>query len=901
MSRLQVKALTNEYRTNPLGTDTRKPRLSWKLESGRRGTMQQAYRIQVAGPDGGFDAPLWDTERTPSDRSVHVVYDGPSLVSRTRYVWRVKVWDDRGEESDWSETAWWETALLEPGEWRAAWITPDPAGIDPLAEPAFLLRKPFELREGIRSARIYATAAGVYELHANGERVGEDLLAPGWTSYNKRHAYQTYDVTSLLRPGANAVGAVVADGWFKGNLAWENQRHVYGDRRAVLLQLHVVYEDGSEQVVVTDDSWKASTGPLLYAEIYHGERYDARLEQRGWSEPGFADADWSGAVRLDRPLSMLVAQENWPTRVTETLKPVALLRTPAGETVLDMGQNMVGRVRFSVEAPAGTEIRLQHAEVLDREGNFYTKNLRKAKQLVSYVAKGEERETYAAGFTFQGFRYIKVEGYPNQERELPLDRFVGEVIHSAMPEAGSFECSNEQVNRLQRNISWGQRGNFLDLPTDCPQRDERLGWTGDAQVFARTAAFNYHVGPFFAKWLRDLKADQRADGGVPFVVPHVLDENGYASAAWGDAAVVVPWTNYLAYEDERLLAEQFDSMKAWVGYIEAQGERPYLWNTGFHFGDWLGLDAKENSYVGATPRDLIATAFFALSARIVRDAAVVLGRADDARRYAELHGRIVSAFREEFVTPSGRLAAPTQTAHVLALAFGLVEGTARERIARDLNQLVVDQDYHLTTGFVGTPYLCFALSEHGFHETAVKLLLQDSYPSWLYSIAKGATTIWEHWDGIKPDGSFWSDDMNSYNHYAYGAIGDWLYREVAGLDIGPDGAGYRRLAIRPRFAGETIDRARAAYESAYGLAAAGWSLQDGVCTVEATVPPNATADVWLPGASLAALTESGRPADDAEGVLRAEGTPEGVRLAVGSGTYRFTYPVSAPEPAAADI
>ncbi|MBB6674935.1 alpha-L-rhamnosidase [Cohnella nanjingensis] len=889
MSRLMVIALTNDYRTNPLGTDVRKPRLSWKLASDRRGTLQAAYRIQVAGPDGGFDAPLWDTERTPSDQSVHVVYEGPALGSRTRYSWRVKVWDNHGAESDWSETAWWETALLNAAEWQAEWLTPDPRALDPLAEPAFLLRKPFELRAGIRSARVYATAAGVYDLYVNGNRVGEDLLAPGWTSYNKRHAYQTYDVTDRLRAGPNAVGVIVADGWFKGNLAWENQRHIYGDRRGALLQLHVVYEDGTEQIVASDESWKASTGPLLYAEIYHGERYDARLEQGGWSEAGFPDAAWHATVPLDRPRSMLGAQENWPTRVTETLKPVALIRTPAGETVLDMGQNMVGRIRFSVEAPAGTEIRLQHAEVLDQEGNFYTKNLRKAKQLVSYTAKGEGVETYAPQFTFQGFRYVKIEGYPGQERDLPLDRFVGEVVHSDMAPTGTFDSSSPLVNQLQRNIAWGQRGNFLDLPTDCPQRDERLGWTGDAQVFARTAAFNFQVGPFFTKWLRDLKADQKADGGVPFVVPNVLGDDGYSSAAWGDAAVIVPWTAYLVYDDKRLLAEQYGSMKAWVGYIRAQGDQPYLWNTGFHFGDWLGLDAKENSYIGATPRDLIATAFYAYSTRLVRDAAVVLGLADDARLYTALHARIVAAFREEFVTPSGRLAAPTQTAHVLALTFGLVEGAERERVAKDLNQLVVDQEYHLTTGFVGTPYLCFALSDNGYHDTAVKLLMQESYPSWLYSVTKGATTIWEHWDGIKPDGSFWSEDMNSYNHYAYGAIGDWLYRVVAGLDMDEGEAGYRRLRVHPRFAGESLGHARASFESVYGRAEAGWSVRDGQRTVEVTVPANATAEITLPGAKLETLTESGRAADGAEGVALTEQTAEGVRLAVGSGTYSFVY------------
>ncbi|MGG1311994.1 family 78 glycoside hydrolase catalytic domain [Cohnella laeviribosi] len=891
MGELLVKALTINGKTNPLGTDGAAPRFGWKLESERRGTMQAAYRIQVAGADGDFGKPVWDSGRVESDRSIEAAYGGPKPASRTRYHCRVKVWDNFGRESDWSETAWWETALLSADEWKAKWITPDPAGIDPLAEPAFLLRKSFELRGKVRSARIYATGLGVYDLYVNGDKVGDDLLAPGWTSYRKRLQFQTCDVTGKLRSGPNGIGIMLANGWYKGELTWLNKKQLYGNRRAALVQLHVSYSDGTEEVVATDPTWTATTGPILYSEIYHGETYDARLELPGWSKGDYDASDWKPVVPVDLPLSVLVPQENWPTRVTERIRPAAFIRTPSGDAVLDMGQNMVGRIRLAVEAPAGTRIRLQHAEVLDKDGHFYTGNLRSAKQTVEYIAKGEGTESYAPYFTFQGFRYVKVEGYPGDGAELPLDRFVGEVIHSDMPRAGEFECSHELVNRLQRNIVWGQRGNFLDVPTDCPQRDERLGWTGDAQVFVWTAAFNYNVGPFFRKWLRDLAADQKPDGGVPFVIPDVLDGD-HSSAAWGDAAVIVPWAMYRIYGDKELLAEQFDSMKAWVDYIRAQGENEFLWNTGFHFGDWLGLDAKENSYVGATPRDLIATAFFAYSARLVRDAAVELGRAEDVRTYGELHQRVVAAFRDEFVTPSGRLAAPTQTAHVLALMFDLVEGKVRERVARDLNRLIADNDYHLTTGFVGTPYLCHVLSDNGYHDTALKLLLQESYPSWLYSVLQGATTIWEHWDGIKPDGSFWSDDMNSFNHYAYGAIGDWLYRVVAGLDSDPREPAYKRSRIRPRFGGERLTSARARFDSPYGRIEASWRAEGGARVVEAVVPPNTTAEVLLRGATLDKLRESGRAAADADGVLTAADTAEGALLTVGSGSYRFEYPLA---------
>jgi alpha-L-rhamnosidase len=578
-----------------------------------------------------------------------------------------------------------------------------------------------------------------------------------------------------------------------------------------------------------------------------------------------------------------------------------------------MGQNMVGRVRMRVTAPAGTRIVLRHAEVLDRDGNIYFDNLRNARQTVTYIAKGNGTEEYAPHFTFMGFRYVKVEGYPGDG--LPLDAFLGEVIHSDMEPAGEFECSDERVNRLQQNIRWGQRGNFVDVPTDCPQRDERLGWTGDAQVFIGTALYNYRGALFFTKWLRDLRAEQHPDGGVPFVIPDVV--GGANSAAWADAATICPWTVYRYYGDERLLAEQYESMKKWVEYIRAQGDNEYLWNTGFHFGDWLGLDAKEDSYVGATPKDLIATAFYAHSARIVRDAARVLGYEEDAKIYEELHRNVVRAFREEFVTPAGRIAAPTQTAHVLALMFDLVDERVRPRVAKDLNDLVVENNYHLTTGFVGTPYLCFVLSDNGYHDTAVKLLLQDSYPGWLYSVSKGATTIWEHWDSIKPDGSFWSDNMNSFNHYAYGSIGEWLYKRLAGLDL--DGAvpGFKRIRIEPRFAGRALTYARTAHRSMYGRIETGWRVDGDRVEVHAFIPPNTTAEVILRGARLADLqldangeraaglpsvaptvSRPGVPSDAPScgfalppGDLSVGEDDRGVTVTVCSGTYRFAYSI----------
>lgn len=891
MTKLKVESLTCEYQMNPLGIDVKKPRIGWLVKSDIRGTVQTAYRIQAASDESGFINPLWDTGFTQSDDSFHIEYNGPELQSKTRYFYRVKIWDNFDRESDWSDIAWWETGLLSVDEWTADWITPNPKQENPLSEPAFMLRKNFDLKDSVASVRIYATSAGLYELYLNGDRVSDELLSPGWTSYDNRLQYQTYDVTAQVQDGANAIGIMLADGWYKGNLAWEGKRHIYGDTRAALLELHVRYEDGTEERIVTDPTWKASTGPILFSEIYHGETYDARLEKEGWSTSGYHDENWVSVIACELPKEHLIAQENVPTRVTETIKPISAFVTPAGDTVIDMGQNMVGRIQFTVEAPEGTKIVLQHAEVLDKDGNIYFGNLRKAKQTVEYIAKGDGSEIYAPFFTFQGFRYVKVEGYPNQENGLPLENFLGEVIHSDMDPSGEFETSNPLVNQLQRNIVWGQRGNFLDVPTDCPQRDERLGWTGDAQVFIRTALYNYQGAPFFTKWLRDLKADQLPDGGIPFVIPSLPGLMGESSsAAWGDAAVICPWTVYLVYGDKRLLSEQFDSMKAWVEYIRNQGDNEYLWNTGFHFGDWLGLDAKENSYIGATPKDFIATAYFAYSTRILRDSAVALGKAEEVREYSELLNSIVGQFNQEFVSQTGRLVSPTQTTHVLALMFDLVDGKVKERVAYELNELLIENDYHLTTGFVGTPYLALVLSNNGYHDTAVRLLMQDTYPSWLYSIKKGATTIWEHWDSVKPDGSFWSDDMNSFNHYAYGAIGDWMYRMVAGLDMDESQPAYKRIRIQPRFAGVELTFAKAAYDSMYGKITSSWSLTNEEIEVKVQIPPNTTAEVVLPNAKLNTIQESGYGLNLVEGVHSVTETETGLVLSVGSGMYQFVYP-----------
>lgn len=879
---LKVSELKCEYIKNPIGIGERKPRFGWIVDSDMKNIIQKTYELQVA-LDENFTKLVWDTGRVEASDSVHVTYDGETLVSSQRYYWRVRISDKHNQQSLWSDTAFFETAMFDITEWKAKFISPEGSD-EGKSSKGKQLRKEFNLNGEVEFARVYSSGLGIYELYLNGKRVGEDLLTPGWTSYDNRLQYQTYDVTAMLNNGGNALGAAVGPGWYKGYLAGQSRRHnVYGSRTAVILQLLIRYKDGHEELVITDESWKACDSPVLYSELYHGETYDAMAWQEGWNLPNFNDSKWYASEVIDRDMKTLVVQDGLPVRRQEILEPAALFITPKGERVIDFAQNMAGWVKFSVKGKAGDKVVLKHAEILDAEGNFYTENLRSAKSRIEYILKGGEVETFEPHFTFQGFRYVMIEEFPGEPK---ISDFKAVVIHSDMEPTGSFSCSNELVNKLQHNILWGLKGNFIDLPTDCPQRDERLGWTGDAQVFIRTASYLMNVDSFFKKWLRDLKAEQLEDGGVPWVIPDArldlpekLLKKEHSSTGWGDAAVICPWTIYQCYGDKKILADQYESMKGWIEFIKANAEDGVLWNTGFHFGDWLALDAKEGSYFGATPNDLTATAFYAYSTELVAKSAEALGKKDEAEKYNKLHKDIVAAFQREFFTPSGRLAARTQTAHILSLMFKLVAEEHRQRTIDTLVQLLNENNGHLTTGFLGTPYFCHALSQNGKVEEAYNLLLKEDYPSWLYQVTKGATTIWEHWDGIKPDGTMWSADMNSFNHYAYGAIGDFLYRTVAGIDTDPNKPGYKRIIIKPQ-PGGGMTHAEAELKSVYGRIAVKWSLENNNMVIDITIPHNTTAHVILPKAAPDNISQSEVLFKTCEGGAEAE---------IGSGDYRFMY------------
>jgi len=875
-STLLLKDLRTEYKVNPIGIGDRRPRLSWKIVSDRKNLIQSAYQIQAAFRKSDLQKGvnlIWDSGKVESDQSVHIKYKGPDLKSRQRVYWRVRVWDSSDEPAKWSDINFWEMGLLNPADWKVAWIQANLTEDTTKSNPAQMLRTTFNLEGEIGSARAYVSCQGLYEMEINGNNVGDQLFTPGWTSYNKRLQYQTYDITDLLKTGENGLGVYLGDGWYRGRIGWEDHRNHYGKKLALLVQIHITYQDGSREIIGTDQSWKATTGPIRVSDIYDGEIYDARLEKPGWSEPGYDDGDWKSVSVVEHPKNVLVAPEGPPVKKIEEIEPKDIFTTPEGDTVVDMGQNMVGFMRMKVKGKRGQTITLTHAEVLDKNGNFYTKNLRSAKQQIKYTLKGSQEEIYEPYFTFQGFRYVKVEGWPG---ELSKEDLTGVVVHSDMEPTGDFVCSNPMINQLQHNIQWGQKGNFLDVPTDCPQRDERLGWTGDAQVFARTACFNMDAAAFYTKWLKDLAADQEEKGQVPHVVPDVL--GGNAAAGWADAAVIIPWTIYLCYGDTRILEEQYSSMKAWVDYMKNRAGDSYFWNTDFTFGDWLAFSTDRPDYPGATTdKDFITQAYFGHSTDILIKTAKILGKSKDVEQYAKLLAKIKEVFQKEFVTPADRLSPNTQTAYTLALGFDLLADSTKPGAAQRLAQRVREFE-HITTGFLGTPLLCHILSDYGYYEEAYMLLNRKEYPSWLYPITMGATTIWERWDGIKPDSTFQTPDMNSFNHYAYGAIGDWLYRVVAGINIDKQNPGYKHSLIHPHPGGE-LTSAKAHINTMYGQLASGWKIENGTIKVNLVIPPNTTSTVTLPRAK----------ADDIRNVDNVQEMDNKVKFDLGSGNYEFEY------------
>ena len=874
-SQLTVTSLLCDYKRNPVGVGESTPRFSWKLNSNKRNVYQTAYEIRWA-QNTARKKYNWQTVKAYTDQSVNIPYKGLPLQSGSEYVWQVRVWDNTGEVSPWSEISTWTMGLLQTSDWKANWI--EAAGlVDSIDRPSPLFIKSFNLSKPVRKALVFVTSHGMYEASVNNKKLGDAYLTPGWTSYNKRLQYQVYDCTSSLKKGDNVINTLLGSGWYRGYIGFEGNRNVYGTDIALLFQMDIEFKDGSHQLITSDSTWKWTLSGILASEIYNGEILDTRQPVK--IEDYKNIHNWHPVKISNYNKDILIATYNEPVKAHEEIHPVRVLQSPKGERILDFGQNLVGWVRIKVKGHSGQRIVLSHAEVLDKKGNFYTENLRAAKEQDAYILNGDGEQILQPHFTFQGFRYVKVEGW---EGNLDTAQFTGVALYSDMRPTGTFSCSNALVNQLQHNIQWGQKGNFLDVPTDCPQRDERLGWTGDAQVFSRTAAFNYEVLPFFTKWLKDVSADQRKDGMVPFVIPNVLGQDAGGSSGWGDVAVIVPWNMYTCFGDTLILQQQYPSMKAWVDFMHTTSSKG-LWTRGNIFGDWLFYRPFDDNdgRSAVTDKSLISQAFFIHSTDLLIQAAEVLHLKADADFYKKEVEQLRKNFNNEFVTPSGRLVSNTQTAYVLALEFNLLPVDLRQQAAERLVQNVKDYHYHLTTGFLGTSYLCGVLTRAGYPDIAYRLLFQDTYPSWLYPVKMGATTIWERWDGEKPDSTFETPGMNSFNHYAYGAIGDWLYSYVAGINTETSGPGYKHILLKP-YIDDSLSYANADLETNYGRLSSHWKKQKDSLEWDVIIPPNTTAHIQFPVKEHYQILLNGKPLH-----VKETNDKDRVEWTTGSGEYHF--------------
>jgi alpha-L-rhamnosidase len=837
-----VLGLSVERRVNPLGIDTRRPRFAWQLSDG----AQTAYQVEVADDTG---ASLWDSGRCEGAASTYVSYAGPPLRSAGRYRWRVRVWWADGQPSRWSEPATFEMGLLDPEDWSASWIqhlVSDTASAPEdmrLFEASPLLRRRFILPAEAARARLYITALGLYEAYLNGARIGDERLTPGWTDYHVRVQYQVYDVTRLLQAGSNVLAVRLGDGWYAGNVGFWGRRR-YGDRPALLCQLEADLEPGERVTVVSDDQWRTLEGGTWLNDLQVGERTDLRAEPAGWRTDGFDDSSWTPAMRRADPGSLLVAARDSGIRVVERAPVSSVTRAGDNRLILDTGANAAGVLRLRLPEAAGSHVVIRHAEALDELGELYVENLRTAEQQDEFIVGDSPSEWLAPRFTFHGFRYAELSGLDGEFSAADAEM---EVLSSASRLVGTFTCSDDRFEALQRNIVTSLRANFISIPTDCPQRNERLGWTADLQIFAPTALFIADVANMIDKWLDDLRDAQLPSGAYTDVAPAPSGWAGSGDTAWSDAGVIVPWTLYERSGDAGVLQRMLPSMRRYMAYLEAD-QTDGLRFAG-RYGDWVSLGAP-------TDKLFIGTAYLAYVADLFTRIASVLGESSDVDHYGQFARQVRTAFRNRFVTGAGELSVQTQTAYAMAIGFDLLETGERDAAGRRLAQLVEGAGTHLATGFLGTPLVMPALSDTGQHELACQLLRQDSYPSWLFEVANGATSIWERWNGWTPEGGFYSPRMNSFNHYAFGAVGDWMYRYLAGLQ--PLEPGYRRTRIAPR-PGAGFTSARATHESLYGTHVSGWRLTDGVLHVEVEVPGNTTAEVVLPAGRDAGITLNGAP------------------------------------------
>jgi alpha-L-rhamnosidase len=929
---LRVSGLRCEYLVAPLGIDECAPRLSWVIESNRRGARQVAYRVRVASTPEKLAAGIgdvWDSGRAECNQTTHVVYAGRHLRSREVCHWCVEVCDDAGKTAR-SQPSLWTMGLLKKTGWSARWIAAHPEIIQrdkdaiapTLTEPGTpaYFRKEFKVASAVKRATVYASARGLFELRINGQRVGADVFAPEWTDYNKRIQYRTYDVTGLIAHGRNVIGAVLGDGWWSGHVGWQETRARYGSlENSLLVQLELELANGKRMTLGTDGTWNCNTGPVLSSDFMMGEIYDARHECKGWDRADFNDGrerhsvraaaasgmaalPWLPALEVASPNVPLVAQRSEPVRITETIAPVSVKQIRPGVFIYDLGQNITGWIRLRVKAPAGTRVQLRHGERLNPDGTLYTENLRRAKAMDVYICKGGGTEVWEPHFTFHGFQYVELTGLPAAPKpsggggpsEPGKDAVTGCAIHSATTPAGCFECSHAGVNRLWLNGLWSQRDNFLSVPTDCPQRDERLGWMGDAQVFLRTASYNMDVAAFFTKWMIDVEDAQTPEGIFPDTAPRLREGKNFVgldqlcgAAGWADAGIIVPWTLWRVYGDRRIIERHWPAMTKWLDWIERHNpDGLRTRKLGNNYGDWLCIPSDTTFRTHSPMKNLLATAYWADDAAKMARMARELGCAAEAKRFEAMFEKVRAAFQKEFLRKDGRLTVETQTPYLLALAFNLLPENVRARAAKHLVGKIKALDWHLSTGFIGISHLNPQLTLTGHADVAYRLLLRDDYPSWLYPVKHGATTIWERWNGWTERDGFFNPQMNSFNHYSLGSVGEWLFRHVTGIELDPDVPGFQQFVLRP-FIGHGLDFARASYRTMHGETRSDWKRAGNKLKWAVRIPANTTARVHVPSESGTKVTESGVPVEKAEGLHVVGRDRRFLVCEAGSGTYRF--------------
>ncbi len=918
-----------EYLTDPVGIGTVEPRLSWQLPVGSRDHRQTAYRLIVSSHEmllADNKGDLWDTGRVQRRTSSQIVYEGIPLKAGQRCYWKVRIWDEEDEASVWSQPAHWSVGLLTAEDWRAEFISfRDASPVHRSRKelhlpPARHYRKEFRARDGIRRATLYATALGIHDLYLNGKRVSERYFAPGWSDYRKRAYYHSYDVTALVARGNNAVGAVVADGWYAGYVGYgvlvgygpyRSGRCFYGKTPAIMMQLEVEYEDSTHQTIVTDTSWSVTNdGPLREADIQGGETYDARKEMPGWSTAGFDDAHWEAAIHAgENPSTVVPYSDRGGTRLVELgfVKPAVLQAYPAppiavtqelparritevkpGVHIFDFGENFAGVVRLKTKGPAGTKVTLRYGEMIHPDGRLMTENLRRARAIDQYVLKGDlQGEQWTPRFTYHGFQFVEITGLPHKPS---LETVTGLVLHNDTPMTSQFECSDPVINQLFKNVTRTQRANFVEVPTDCPQRDERLGWMGDAQVYVRSATINADVASFFTKWLDDVEEAQRSFGAYPDYAPYPMQHGGSGKSfgtAWMDAGIICPWNIWRVYGDTRILERHYDSMIRFMEFRRAVSPEFAGVSMGNPWGDWLNVDDP-------TPIEYVDACYFAWTSQLMAEMAGAIGKESDAAFYRDLFQKIKTAFARNYVSKDGTLSVQSQTAHVLALAFNLLTEEQKTKATETLANQIAQNGHRMTTGFLGTKELLPVLSSNGHHDLAVRLFQSREFPSWGYEVVNGATSIWERWDSYTKEDGFGRHNaaMNSFSHYAFGAVCEWMFRTLAGIDTAD--AGYNHILLRPMPPtpasnpdNKPIHWVKASYDSINGRIGSAWKLEKGVFSYDITVPSNTTASVFLPTATVEGVTESGRPINRRDGVEihSTEGHP--VVLEVEAGSYSF--------------